>query len=286
MISVLTELKYLFKRFVLIANVLPTVLGFIIAARYYNISFGDYSVDFLLLLIGSAMLVAGALTLNNWLEADVDKLMERTKNRPTVTGSISLRTILIMGIVLSLIGQFLVLLINLEVAIYGFIGWYTYVVVYTIWTKRKVTWNTHIGSLSGAVTPLMGWGVIDSAFHPIPLSLFAIMFLWQMPHTYAIAIRKYEDYARSGLKMLPVVRGFPTTILRTNIYIVLLLFIPLFLSGFSTLFYVLITLLNVGWLIIGVSGFKTPSVTKWANLLFASSLVYLLVVYGLYVVFV
>ncbi|MFD2656485.1 heme o synthase [Gracilibacillus thailandensis] len=286
MISVLTELKYLFKRFVLIANVLPTVLGFIIAARYYNISFGDYSVDFLLLLIGSAMLVAGALTLNNWLEADVDKLMERTKNRPTVTGSISLRAILIMGIVLSLFGQFLLLLINLEVAIYGFIGWYTYVVVYTIWTKRKVTWNTHIGSLSGAVTPLMGWGVIDSAFHPIPLSLFAIMFLWQMPHTYAIAIRKYEDYARSGLKMLPVVRGLQTTIRRTNIYIVLLLFIPLFLSGFSTLFYVLITLLNVGWLIIGVIGFKTPSVKKWANLLFASSLVYLVVVYGLYAVFV
>jgi heme o synthase len=286
MISVLTELKYLFKRFVLIANVLPTVLGFIIAARYYNISFGDYSVDFLLLLIGSAMLVAGALTLNNWLEADVDKLMERTKNRPTVTGSISLRAILIMGIVLSLFGQFLLLLINLEVAIYGFIGWYTYVVVYTIWTKRKVTWNTHIGSLSGAVTPLMGWGVIDSAFHPIPLSLFAIMFLWQMPHTYAIAIRKYEDYARSGLKMLPVVRGLQTTIRRTNIYIVLLLFIPLFLSGFSTLFYVLITLLNVGWLIIGVIGFKTPSIKKWANLLFASSLVYLLVVYGLYAVFV
>ncbi|WP_208589834.1 heme o synthase [Gracilibacillus suaedae] len=286
MVSVLTELKYLFKRFVLIANVLPTVLGFMIAARYYDIRFDDYSVDFLLLLIGSAMLVAGALTLNNWLEADVDKLMERTKNRPTVTGSISLRTILIMGIVLSLIGQFLLLLINLEVAIYGFVGWYTYVVVYTIWTKRKVTWNTHIGSLSGAVTPLMGWGVIGSAFHPIPLSLFAIMFLWQMPHTYAIAIRKYEDYARSGLKMLPVVRGFKTTIRRTNIYILLLLFIPLFLSGFSTLFYVLITLLNVGWLIIGVIGFKTPSVKKWANLLFASSLVYLLVVYGLYVAFV
>ena len=286
MISVLTELKYLFKRFVLIANVLPTVLGFIIAARYYNISFGDYSVDFLLLLIGSVMLVAGALTLNNWLEADVDKLMERTKNRPTVTGSISLRTILIMGIVLSLIGQFLLLLINLEVAIYGFIGWYTYVVVYTIWTKRKLTWNRHIGSLSGSVTPWCGWGVIDSAFHPIPLSLFAIMFLWQMPHTYAIAIRKYEDYARSGLKMLPVVRGLQTTIRWTNVYIVLLLFIPLFLSGFSTLFYILITLLNVGWLIIGIIGFKTPSVKKWANLLFASSLVYLLVVYGLYVVFV
>ncbi|MGP4038451.1 heme o synthase [Gracilibacillus sp. D59] len=286
MISVLTELKYLFKRFVLIANVLPAMLGFIMAARYYHISFEDYWVDFILLLVGSTVLVAGALTLNNWLEADVDKLMERTQNRPTVTGSLSLRAILILGISLSMVGQFLLLLINIEVAIYGFMGWYTYVVIYTVWTKRKVTWNTHIGSLSGAVTPMMGWAVIDSALHVIPMSLFAIMFLWQMPHTYAIAIRKYDDYARSGLKMLPVVRGYQVTIRRTVIYIVLLLFVPLFLDGFSSLFYLLLTVLNIGWLAIGVSGFKVPSIKKWADLLFISSLIYLLTAFLLYVVFV
>ncbi|SFL43053.1 protoheme IX farnesyltransferase [Gracilibacillus orientalis] len=285
MVNVLTELKYLFKRFVLIANVLPGLLGFIMAARYYNRSFEDIWVDFILFLVGSAVLVAGALTLNNWLEADVDKLMERTKQRPSVTGSISLRAILILGISLSLVGQLLLLLINMEVAIFGFIGWYTYVVVYTVWTKRRVTWNTHVGSLSGAVTPMMGWAVIGSVFHPIPLTLFAIMFLWQMPHTYAIAIRKYEDYARSGLKMLPVVRGYQVTIRRTVVYMALLLIIPLFLTGFSNLFYILISLLNLGWLAIGIAGFKAHSIKKWANHLFASSLIYLLVVYLLYIVF-
>ncbi|QGH35833.1 protoheme IX farnesyltransferase [Gracilibacillus salitolerans] len=286
MVSVWKELRYLFKRFVLIANVLPALLGFIMAARYYNISFGNYWLDFMLLLAGSTLLVAGALTLNNWLEADVDKLMERTKQRPTVTGSISLRAILILGISLSLVGQLLLLFINIEVAILGFIGWYTYVVVYTVWTKRRVTWNTHIGSLSGAVTPMMGWAVVGSAFHAIPLTLFAIMFLWQMPHTYAIAIRKYDDYARSGLKMLPVVRGYQITIRRNVIYMALLLFIPLFLTGFSNLFYILISLLNLGWLAIGMAGFKAHSIKKWANLLFASSLIYLLAVYLLYIVFV
>ncbi|MGN8644783.1 heme o synthase [Gracilibacillus sp. HCP3S3_G5_1] len=286
MVSVLTELKYLFKRFVLIANVLPAVLGFMIAARYHNIAFENYWLDFILLLAGAMMLVAGALTLNNWLEADVDKLMERTKNRPTVTGSIPLRTILVMGIMLSFIGQMLLFFINLEVALYGFIGWYTYVVVYTIWTKRRVTWNTHIGSLSGAVTPMMGWAVIDSTFHAIPISLFLIMFLWQMPHTYAIAIRKYDDYARSGLQMLPIIRGYQITIRRTVLYMALLLLIPLLLAGFSRLFYILLTILNLSWLAIGITGFKTSSIKKWANLLFVSSLVYLLIVYFLFIVFV
>ncbi|GAE93404.1 heme O synthase [Gracilibacillus boraciitolerans JCM 21714] len=145
----LTELKYLFKRFVLIANVLPAILGFFIAMRYYNVSFVDIWLELFLLLTGSGMIVAGALSLNNWLEVDVDKLMERTKQRPTVTGSLSLRTILMVGISLSLLGQLLLFFINVEVAIYGFIGWYTYVVVYTIWTKRRFTWNTHVGSLSG-----------------------------------------------------------------------------------------------------------------------------------------
>ncbi|UOQ46687.1 heme o synthase [Gracilibacillus caseinilyticus] len=286
MFSLLTELKYLFKRFVLIANVLPALLGFIIAARYYDISFIDYLLPFGLLLVGSGMLVAGALTLNNWLEADVDKLMERTKQRPTVTGSLSLKTILGLGIALSVIGQAMLFFINLEVAIYGFIGWYTYVVVYTVWTKRRVTWNTHVGSLSGAVTPLMGWAVVDSTIHSIPLSLFAVMFLWQMPHTYAISIRKYDDYARAGLKMLPVVRGYDVTVRRTNIYLGLLLLIPLFVSGFSPIFYILVTVVNISWLVIGLSGFKTGSIKKWANLLFASSLAYLLTVFLLYVIFV
>ncbi|SES22061.1 protoheme IX farnesyltransferase [Gracilibacillus ureilyticus] len=285
-IRFLKDLKYLFKRFVLIANVLPVLFGFLIAWKYYGVSFSDYFVSLLLLITGSGMLVAGALACNNWLEADVDKLMERTKNRPTVTGTMSLRTVLWIGLSLSFIGQLLLLFINFEVAVYGWIGWFTYVVVYTIWTKRRVTWNTHIGSLSGAVTPLMGWAVIDPAIHVIPLSLFLIMFLWQMPHTYAIAIRKYDDYARAGLKMLPVVKGYQTTICRTSIYIALLIFVPLLINDMSPAFYILLSLLNIAWLMIGIKGFRTKDVKKWADQLFISSLIYLVGVYTLYLIFV
>ncbi|WP_066191696.1 MULTISPECIES: heme o synthase [Gracilibacillus] len=280
------EFNSLFKRFVLIANVLPVFFGFMIASRYYGIAFSDYWLEFVLLTVGSFLLIAGALTLNNWLEADVDKLMERTKNRPTVTGTLSLRTILAIGILLSVAGQILLFLINLEVAFYGFIGWYTYIVVYTIWTKRRVTWNTQIGSVSGAVTPLMGWAVIDTAWHPIPLALFIIMFLWQMPHTYAIAIRKFDDYARAGLQMLPVVKGYEVTIRRNFVYIALLLAVPFFVPGFSPFFYIGITVLNLVWLSIAFYGWKADSLLKWANLLFASSLAYLMTVFVLFLVWV
>ncbi|MDX8045635.1 heme o synthase [Gracilibacillus sp. S3-1-1] len=285
MLKVLTELKYLFKRFVIIANAAPAVLGFFIALRYHDAYFTDYWLDFILLVVGALMIVGGALTLNNWLEADVDRLMERTKNRPTVTGTIPMPIILLIGIVLSFVGEVLLWLINWEVALYGFIGWFTYVVVYTMWTKRRFTWNTHIGSISGAVTPMMGWAVIDSTFHVIPISIFIIMFLWQMPHTYAIAIRKQEDYTNSGLQMLPVVKGKRVTIRRNAIYIALLLFVPLMVRGYSSLFYILITILNVAWFIIALAGFKATNIKKWANILFASSLAYLLLMYTLYVVF-
>lgn len=284
--NVLKELKYLFKRFVLIANVMPVVFSFLMAVRYFDENPADYWSDFLLLLIGSSALVAGALTLNNWLEADIDKLMERTRHRPTVTGTLSMRNILLLGIMLSLLGLILLVFVNLEVAIYGFIGWYTYVVVYTIWTKRRYTWNTHIGSLSGAVTPLMGWAVVGSAVHEIPFTLFLIMFLWQMPHTYAIAIRKFDDYKRSGLQMLPVVKGYRVTLARTPIYMFLLLFIPFLLSGFSPLFTILYYMVSFGWLIIGLSGWFIKSIVTWANFLFASSLAYLLIVFTLYLIFI
>src|SRR5699024_10907683 len=118
-----------FKSFLFISYVMMVIFGFFIALRYYNVPFSAYWLEFILVLFGSTTLVAGALTLNNWLEADVDILMERTKQRPTVTGTLSIKAILLLGVVLSLIGQGALFFVNVEVAVYGFIGWYTYVVV-------------------------------------------------------------------------------------------------------------------------------------------------------------
>src|SRR5690606_24035481 len=95
--------------FVLIANVLPVLTGFWLALHFTDSSFADYWDVFLLTMIGSILIVAGALTLNNWYEVDLDKVMERTKNRPTVTGNFTMNTVLTLGIIFSIVGFVLLL---------------------------------------------------------------------------------------------------------------------------------------------------------------------------------
>src|SRR5699024_10200914 len=122
--SFLTDLKYLVKSIVLIANVLPAVGGFWLALYFTETSFVDVWDLFILMLLGSIFIVAGALILNNWYEVDLDIKMARTKRRPTVTGNMSMNFILSLGIISSIFGMVLMLMVNLETAIYAFLGWF------------------------------------------------------------------------------------------------------------------------------------------------------------------
>ena len=209
--AIISDLRSLFKGFVLIANVLPILTGFWLALYYTHSSIVEYWGVFLMTMVGGTFIMAGALTLNNWYEVDLDRVMERTKKRPTVTGHFSLNTVFIIGISCTVIGFFLILFTTIEATLYAFIGWFTYVVLYTFWSKRKYTLNTMIGAVSGAVTPLIGWTAIEPGFHIVPITLALIVFFWQMPHTFSIAMRRYEEYKRAGVAMLPVVYGFEVT---------------------------------------------------------------------------
>src|SRR6185437_11654725 len=165
----LTDVISLFKGIVLISNVLPVLTGFWLALHFTNTAFSDNWSVFLLTIIGSTLVMAGALVLNNWYDVDIDTVMERTKNRPTVTGHFSLKAVLVLGLVLSAIGFVFLFFTTFEATVYAFIGWFTYVVLYTMWSKRKYTLNTVIGAVSGAVTPLIGWTAIEPGFHIVPI---------------------------------------------------------------------------------------------------------------------
>src|SRR5690625_1407101 len=210
---------------------------------------------FFYMAIGGTLVIAGALILNNWYEVDLDSKMERTQQRPTVTGNFSLRTVLWLGIVSSIIGMTFLYFTTLEAFTYGFLGWFTYVVLYTFWSKRKYTLNTVIGSVSGAFTPLIGWAAVTSAYHVVPIVLFIILFIWQIPHTFAIAMRRYDDYKAAGVPMLPVVYGFNMTKRQTALYIACLLPLPIFLTSLGTTFVIIVTAMNIGWIIVGLRGF-------------------------------
>ncbi|OIJ09324.1 protoheme IX farnesyltransferase [Anaerobacillus arseniciselenatis] len=277
--NLLVDLKLLLKGPVLIANVLPVFTGFWLALFVSNASFYEYFDVFVFTIIGSTLVMAGALVLNNWYDADIDAIMSRTKQRPTVTGNISLKTVLIIGITLTLLGFLFLFFTTVGAIFYAFIGWFTYVFLYTMWSKRKYTLNTVVGSVSGAVTPLIGWAAIAPSNHIIPIILFSILFIWQMPHTFAIAMRKYEEYKAAGVAMLPVVRGFKMTKRQILVYVACLLPLPFYLHELGIVFVAIATVLNLTWLGISVYGLFTKDDQKYAYVSFLYSVNYISILY-------
>ncbi|MEC5424208.1 heme o synthase [Virgibacillus sp. C22-A2] len=277
--TLLSDLKSLFKSVVLIANVLPVLVGFWLALYFTNTSLMENIDLFLLTMIGSTLVMAGALVFNNWYEVDIDAVMARTRHRPTVTGNISLKSVFTISMVSTVLGFTVLLFTTMEATLYAFIGWFTYVVLYTMWSKRRYTLNTVIGSVSGAVTPLIGWAAIEPAFHIVPIMLFLILFVWQMPHTFAIAMKKYDEYKAAGVAMLPVVYGFEMTKRQMAVYITCLLPLPFFLASLGTTFIVIATVLNVGWIALAISGFFVKDDFKWAQWNFLYSVNYLMVLF-------
>ncbi|SHG35742.1 heme o synthase [Ornithinibacillus halophilus] len=282
--QLLTDLKYLFKGGVLIANALPVITGFWLAIAFTDYTLGESWGNFLLVLIGSTLVMAGALTLNNWYDVDIDRIMKRTQKRPTVTGNMSLSSVLTIGIVLSIIGIIFIFFVSIESAIYALVGWVTYVIFYTMWSKRRYTMNTIIGSISGAVTPLIGWAVVDDAWHMVPIVVALILFIFQMPHTYAIAIRKYDEYKAANVAMLPVVRGYTVTKWHTTFWIACLIPLPFLITELGMLFVVLSTIIHIGWLILSIVGFFVKDNLKWANGMFKYSVYYLTVMFLMMIV--
>lgn len=277
LLGLLIDIKYLLKGKVLVANVLPVFTSFWLALYFSGERFIDNWGLFLLTIIGSTLVISGALILNNWYEVDLDKKMVRTQKRPTVTGNFSLKTVLWLGIITSITGLVMMLFTTLEAALYSFLGWLFYVVLYTFWTKRKYTWNTIIGSVSGAFTPLIGWAVIAPANHTVPIVMFCILFIWQIPHTLAIAIKRLEDYTRAGVPMLPVVYGVDVTIRQNLIYIIALLPLPFFLITSLGWFFSIFTIaLTIGWVILAMKGTRAKDIKKWAQYNLRYSLIYLI----------
>ncbi|MBU9710376.1 heme o synthase [Evansella tamaricis] len=278
-IQFLSDIAYLIKAPVLLANILPVFTGYWLSLHFTNSSFGNHFLMFFFVITGSTLVMAGALVINNWYDHDIDKVMARTLKRPTVTGNIPLSSVYWLGISLSVLGFILLLFTTWSTVLYSFIGWFTYVVLYTMWTKRRYTLNTVIGSISGAVTPLIGWAAIAPVNHIVPIILFLLLFIWQMPHTFAIAIRKYEEYREARVAMLPVVHGFPITKRQTVVYIACLLPLPFYLGDLGTAFIGITTIMNFLWLALAFYGLFTKYDTKWATIVFLYSVNYITIVF-------
>jgi protoheme IX farnesyltransferase len=160
-------------------------------------------------LVGGSLAAGGANAINMYVDRDIDRLMERTKNRPLVTGVVEPRNALIFAVVLEILA-FAVLWAssNLLAAVLALSATAFYVGVYTIWLKRTSRQNIVIGGAAGAVPVLVGWAAVRNDVTWTPIVLFAAMFFWTPPHFWALAIRYADDYRAANVPMLPAVVPF------------------------------------------------------------------------------
>ncbi len=255
------------------SNLIAMIAGLSMALYVHDLSFVDKIGNIVLALIGSALVIGAAGIFNNLYDRDIDFIMERTKNRPTVSGIVGTWSGLLMGMWIA-VGGLVTLYISSPLAAYfGFLGLFLYVVPYTVWTKRRTIYNTEVGSLSGAMPPLIGWAAISSdILHPGAIALFLLMVIWQMPHFYAIAIRRMEEYRAANIPMLPVVKGIRRTYVQMNVYLAALFLCGFLFWSFNPFIAVANALLSLGWLILSVYGYRRKQEEKWARSMFIFSL--------------
>jgi protoheme IX farnesyltransferase len=229
-------------------------------------------------LIGTAMLVAASNTLNMYLERDADALMERTRDRPLPRAIVSPEAALAFGAGLACVGIALVFLgSNLLTGLLGLLAIAGYVAIYTP-LKRTSAAALFIGAIPGALPPLMGWTAVTGRMDAPGLALFAVLFLWQIPHFLAIATYRGADYARAGFKVLPLTVSVRVTRATMFAFSVVLVAVTIGLEPLRVAgprYALCAALLGAGFIGFAAAGFRRAAENRWARSLFVYSIVYL-----------
>ena len=164
----------------------------------------------ILVLAFAVLISAGSAgAFNQYFEVDLDSVMQRTKDRPFVTGSFQKSPLWVLFI-LSLLGAGVgsaALFLNTATALYIFLGAFFYAIIYTVLLKRRTWMNIVIGGASGSFAVLAGAAAVDPVLSPVPILLALVLFFWTPSHFWSLAIAKHQDYAKAGVPMLPVVIG-------------------------------------------------------------------------------
>jgi len=256
---------------ILFGNLVATAGGFLLASKG--------RVDIVLLpaiLIGTGLVVASACVFNNCIDRSLDLKMLRTRNRPLARGLISLPGGVGYGSLLGITGGALLwAATNLLAFAMVLAGFAIYVGVYSYWLKRNSVYAALVGSLAGAAPPLAGYCAVTDSFDPGALILLAIFSLWQMPHCYAIAIFRYEDYAAAEIPVVPVRQGVDAAKRHIAGYIVAYILATLMLNfgGYTGRSYLAVAVISgLVLLCLAWVGFKTTDDRLWAKRLYVFSI--------------
>jgi len=251
------------------------VAGFFLAA-----SFVPFSLSALLGAIGGiAGVIASACVINNVLDRNIDKRMKRTAKRDIASGVISVRKASLFGIAIGIVGfGLLIALTNTVTVLLGVLAYVWYVVIYGI-AKRRTVLSTLIGGVAGSLPPVAGYTALTGNVDVAAIILFLILFFWQMPHFYAIAMFRQKDYAAAHLPVWSVKYGLKSTkrqiLLFTIIYAIVACSLTIF--GYTGIIYLVAVLaLSIYWVYKGVSLYDRVDDIKWARTMFGVSLLVLL----------
>ena len=233
------------------------------------------------ILIGVSLVIGSACVFNNYIDRKMDEKMVRTRNRPFVKGDVAVIPALFFAGLIGMLGVLcLVLFGNLLSGAIASLGFFVYVVLYSS-VKYHSVHATLVGSIAGAIPPVIGYVAVRGSIDLGALILFAMIALWQMPHFFAIAAYRLKEYAAASIPVLPLKRGMYATKIQMILYIMALSpgSLMLFFCGYTGYIYLVVaSLLGGTWLWTAIQGFSCRNDTVWARKMF---LVSLIVVMGL-----
>jgi protoheme IX farnesyltransferase len=228
--------------------------------------------------LGGYLSAGGAGAVNHWFDRDIDAQMKRTASRPIPAGRISPRAALTFGCTLAALSLLeLSLAVNPLAAALSFSGFLGYVLVYTVWLKRRTPQNLVIGGAAGAVPPLVGWAAVTGSVGGTAVILFFIVFFWTPPHFWALSLLMKDEYAKVGVPMLPVARGEEETRRQIVLYSILLYAVtqlPYCAGGFGVAYLAASLVLGLGFIAGAVRLYRRADRTS-ALRLYLYSLAYL-----------
>ncbi|UFQ96451.1 heme o synthase [Pseudomonas wenzhouensis] len=272
MLALLKQYLNLAKPGIVFGNLISVTGGFFLASR------GDADLAlFLATALGVSLVIASGCVFNNYIDRDIDQKMERTRNRVLAQGLVSPVHAIVYACVLGVAGVALLYAATNTLAVMlVLMGFMVYVGLYSLWLKRGSVYGTLVGSLSGAAPPVVGYCAVSNEFDAGAAILLLIFSLWQMPHSYAIAIFRFNDYQAANIPVLPVIKGISAAKRQIVLYIAAFVVATLMLtlSGYAGYSYFVVAALSGAyWLWMGVSGYKAVDDRVWARKLFTFSIV-------------
>jgi len=233
--------------------------------------------------LGGTFAAGGANAINMYVDRDIDALMERTRDRPLVTGAVTPRAALTFAVGLEVVAfAWLWAFVNLLSAVLALSACLFYVFVYTLWLKRTSSSNIVIGGAAGAVPVLIGWSSVTNSVSISAVVLFAVIFFWTPPHFWALAIKYKDDYSRADVPMLPSVASYRDTTRKMLAYTLVVWALTLvfgWTAGLGPLYWVSAVALGAVFTWMSVDVMRTESPAK-AIRLFTFSITYITLLFG------